>query len=80
MEELKSPCEPVLDIRDNSNLGKSPRRKKKKRSQKGTINEFYVWSGNNNPKRVPQSVIHENLNTINRSIIEKWQRDNEARG
>ena len=80
MEEWKSQSEPEPDFRDNSNLGKSPRRKKKKRSQKGTINESYVWSGNNNPKRVPQSVIHENLNTINRSIIEKWQRDNEARG
>ena len=55
-----------------------PRKKKKKSSKKGTKNEPYVWS--DNPKRVPQSVIHENLNTINRSIIEKWQRDNEARG
>ena len=81
MEEWKSQSEPEPDFRDNSNLlGKSPRKKKKKSSKKGTKNESDVWSDNNNPERVPESVIHENLNTLNRSIIEEWQSDNEARG
>ena len=80
MEDWKSPSEP----------GQSPRKKKKKRSKK-TKNKSEVWSDNtgnsdnpgNKPKREPQSFIHENLNnmnTINISIIEKWQRDNEATG
>lgn len=81
MEDWKSQSEPEPDFRDNSNLlGKSPRKKKKKSSRKGTKNESDVWSDHNNPERVPESVIHENLNTLNRSIIEEWQSDNEARG
>lgn len=80
IEEWKSQSEPEPDFRDNSNLGKSPRKKKKKASKKGNKNESDVWSDNNNPERVPVSVIHENLNTLNRSIIEEWQSENEARG
>ena len=81
IEDWKSQSEPEPDFRDNSNLlGKSPRKKKKKSSKKGTKNESDVWSDNNNPERVPESVIHENLNTLNRSIIEEWQSENEARG
>ena len=71
MEERKSQSEPEPDFRDNSNLlGKSPRKKKKKSSKKGTKNESNVWSDYNNLKRVPRV----------RSIIEEWQSDNEARG
>ena len=52
MEEWKSQSEPEPDFRDNSNLlGKSPRKKKKKSSKKGTKNESDVWSDNNNPER-----------------------------
>merc|ERR1712168_1538990 len=82
LEDWKSQSEPEPDFRDNSNLlGKSPRKKKKKSSKKGTKNESDIWSdNNNNPERVPESVIHENLNTLNRSIIEEWQSENEARG
>merc|ERR1712147_60094 len=66
MEEWKSQSEPEPDFRDNSNLlGKSPKKKKKKSSKKSARNESDVWSDNNNPERVPESVIHENLNTLN---------------
>ena len=83
MEDWISQSEPEPDFRDNSNLlGKSPRKKKKKKSsKKGAKNESDIWSdNNNNPGRVPESVIHENLNTLNRSIIEEWQSENETRG
>ena len=83
MEDWISQSEPEPDFRDDSNLlGKSPRKKKKKKSsKKGAKNETDIWSdNNNNPERVPESVIHENLNTLNRSIIEEWQSENETRG